>query len=492
MTLRLIQRLGGRLAVLALVAGAAGFPPAALAQGRWSRGPSMDDGLSLPRMHTFRQQEAEAVEEPDEAPGEDPGRDPGGRQRRYQVIGLSDGEQRDLYLQAPGSEGLRLEAKGADPLPPVSVDNGPFHFQVDEAREEQRPRPVRRRRPAPAERRSVEPAKEAPPRPRPRAVLTGFHVEAATSILQNRDRLTFSFQGIDPAARFLRFQYRLAGLDRGWADTDRRSVHYAMPQPGPYRFEVKAVNDAGLWSEPAELSFTVLPLPWWRRHPYLIAGLAAVGIAVLVSLYTIVRARRLLQMERLRASIAADLHDQVGAGLTDIAILSEVAARKAGDLPELARVAATARELVDGMGDIVWLINPRWDSLHELFLRLKDSYDELFAHGGAELEVGDLSVFEDVRLPMAWRQDLHLLYKEAIRNALRHSGCRRAELSVALRGRRLEVLLRDDGRGFSPERRNGHGEGLESMRRRAERLGGRLTIDSSPEGTLVRFAGTIP
>lgn len=490
MTSRLIHCLGGRLAVLALVAGAAGFPPSVLAESRFLRGSSEDDGLRIPRMCTFRDEREGPAEERGAAPEAQ-------RQWRYQ-IGLSDGDQKELYVKAPSSEGLRLQTDGTEPLPPVSVEDGPFQLQIDEAREKPRPRRTRRHHPSASETRSSEPGKAKPekeisPHPGPHAELTGLHVEAATSLLQDRDGLTFSFQGIDPAARSLRFHYRLTGVDPDWVDTDQRSVRYLMPQPGPYRFEVKAVNDAGLWSEPAGLSFTVLPVPWWRRHPSLIAGLAtAAGIALLISLYMIVRSRRLLQMERLRASIAADLHDQVGAGLTDIAILSEVAVRKAGELPELIRVAATARELVDGMGDIVWLINPRWDSLHELFLRLKDSYAELFVHGGAELEVGDLSAFEEVHLPMAWRQDLHLLFKEAMRNALRHSGCRRAELSVALCGRRLEVLLRDDGQGFSPERRNGQGEGLETMRRRAERLGGRLTIDSSPEGTLVRFAGAIP
>jgi signal transduction histidine kinase len=214
-------------------------------------------------------------------------------------------------------------------------------------------------------------------------------------------------------------------------------------------------------------------------------------MALLVSLATTVRTRRLLQIERLRGAIAADLHDQVGAGLTDIAILSAVATRKAGDLPELLRIATTARELVDGMGDLVWLINPRRDALDEIFLRLKDSYAELFAHNGAQLEiVEDLSRLAGARLPMAWRQNLHLLFKEALRNALRHSGCQRAELSVALRGRRLEVMLRDDGRGFDSECR--HGEGLDIMRRRARNLGGHLTIDASQEGTTVCFAGRIP
>jgi signal transduction histidine kinase/ligand-binding sensor domain-containing protein len=341
-----------------------------------------------------------------------------------------------------------------------------------------------------------DPAKDRPRLP-PKVRLTGLQVfkdripPGAQPFAHDRNDLTFSYTGIDLAAHFMRFRYRLAGLDREWIDSDQRSARYPNLLPGDYRFEVRAVNDAGLWSAPAGLSFTILPPPWWRR-PGLVLGLAAAGVALAAGLFAAFRVRQLLELERLRAGIAADLHDQVGAGLTDIAILSEVAARKAGSLPELERIAATAREMVDGLGDIVWLVNPRRDSLYELFLRLKDSYAELFAHAGAELEVGDLSPFEGVRLPMAWRQDLHLLFKEAFHNALRHSGCRRAELSVTLRRRRLEVVLRDDGKGFDPEPQNGHGEGLATMRRRAERLGGRLDVESSPGGTAVRFAGTVP
>jgi ligand-binding sensor domain-containing protein len=308
-------------------------------------------------------------------------------------------------------------------------------------------------------------------------------------VLLRRDDLTFSFTGIDLAAHRMRFRFRLDGPVHDEMETEQRAQRYPFLQPGSYRFEVKAVNDAGLWSDPATLTFTVPAPPWWSR-PAVVLSLAAAAVLLAAGFYSAARVRQLLEVERLRTAIAADLHDQIGAGLTDIAILSEVAVRKAGDLPELARVSATARELVDGMGDIVWLVNPRRDSLYELFLRLKDSYAELFAHAGAQLEVADLSPFEKVRLPMAYRRDLHLLFQEALRNALRHSGCQHAELSVALHGRRLEVLLRDDGRGFDPDR-TGQGEGLETMRRRAARLGGRLAIDSSATGTEVRFAGSV-
>ena len=436
---------------LLLVAGT--FPPAVRAE---------DDGLPR-RLYTYHFEDGCCG---GDAPAEkEDTRELPPAEGQFQISSLSDGSQGQLYLGTSGSGGLRLETDEAEPLPPVAVDNGPFQFQVNA---------------------SGAKAPDPPPRRRPRVRLTGLRVSREGKASEG---LTFSFAGIDPAIcskgfRYL-FQYRLNGLEPDWRETRHCSVSYGNLQPGPYRFEVKAVDGAGRWSEPAGVSFAVLP-PWWRQ-PLRVAGAALAGIALAGAIFA-ARSRRLLQAERLRATIAADLHDQMGAGLTDIAILSEVAARKAGGLPELDRVAATARELVDGMGDIVWLVNPRRDSLYELFLRLKDTCAELFAHADAQLDVDDLSPLEGVRLSLACRQDLHLLFREALRNALRHSGCRRAELTVTRRGRRLEAVLRDDGHGFDPE---GHhaGQGLETMRRRAERLGGRLTIDSSPEGTIVRFTG---
>lgn len=164
--------------------------------------------------------------------------------------------------------------------------------------------------------------------------------------------------------------------------------------------------------------------------------------------------------ERLRTAIAADLHDHIGAGLTEIAILSEIVAhRTGGSAPELGKVADTARQLLDKMNEIVWLVNPRRDSLHDLFVRLKDSYSELFSHAGVLFRATDLALFERVRLPMSYRENLYLIFKEALNNSLRHSGCQEIELAVALQGKRFEVVLRDDGRGFDP---GGNGRGTAS------------------------------
>lgn len=300
----------------------------------------------------------------------------------------------------------------------------------------------------------------------------------------------FAFGGIDHAAPHrVRYRYRLAGLDRGWTETGRGSVQYTNLDPGRYRFQVQAASGAGPWSAPAEVPITILT-PVWRRWWFLL--LAALGLGSVIALILAMRVRQLLALERLRTAIAADLHDHIGAGLTEIAILSEIVAHRTGGAsPELGKVADTARQLLDKMNEIVWLVNPRRDSLHDLFVRLKDSYSELFSHAGVLFRANNLGLFERVRLPMAYRENLYLIFKEALNNSLRHSGCQEIELSVALQGRRLEVVLRDDGRGFDPG--GPKGNGLDNMRTRAERIGGRLSVEASQgSGTSVRFVGALP
>jgi signal transduction histidine kinase/ligand-binding sensor domain-containing protein len=313
---------------------------------------------------------------------------------------------------------------------------------------------------------------------------------------QGHDRynLTFSYSAIDLAAGHrVRFRSRLAGFEQEWnPPTNESSVRYTNVEPGDYRFEVQASNDGGKrWSAPATLPFTIQPPPWWKdpRWALSLSALLLIGAVGSVSVY---RVRQLLAVERLRTSLAANLHDDVGAGLTEIAILSEVAARRGGEAPpELDRVADTARRLVDRMNDIVWLVNPRRDSLYDLFVQLKDGYSDLLAQAGIVLAVDDLAPLQGIRLSMEVRENLFLIFKEALRNVLRHSGAREARLALGLDGRRLEVTLRDDGRGFDPESA-GTGDGLPNMQRRAAAIGGSLDIQSAPDrGTLVRFTGPL-
>ncbi len=284
----------------------------------------------------------------------------------------------------------------------------------------------------------------------------------------------------------LRYQFRLDGADGEWsAPSAERTVTFANLAPGAYRFLVRAVDgDDNASPEPAVVAFTVAA-PVWRRWWVLALGASLVAAAA----YALYRYRlaRLLEVERVRTRIATDLHDDIGANLTRIAVLSEVARGGAGgSSDQLAAIAGISRESVASMSDIVWAINPKKDSLGDMITRMRRFADEAFASRGVELEFRGPEHEREMKLGHETRRQLFLLFKECVTNAVRHAGCTRAEVELSIEGRHLVLTVSDDGRGFDPEVPS-DGNGLESMRRRAVALGGELEIDSAPgRGTRVR------
>jgi signal transduction histidine kinase len=207
------------------------------------------------------------------------------------------------------------------------------------------------------------------------------------------------------------------------------------------------------------------------------------------------RVAQLLKLERVRARIATDLHDDIGANLTRISILSEVA-RRQGDNDaspvsnSLQAIAEIARESVASMSDIVWAINPQRDSLIDLTRKMRQHAEEVFMQRGIELKFIAPDHALDLKLGLDVRRNLYLVFKEAVNNAARHSDCARAEIELRVEGARLRLTISDDGRGFDPAART-EGNGLLSMRRRAADLGGELSLESSVGvGSRVRL--TIP
>jgi signal transduction histidine kinase len=192
--------------------------------------------------------------------------------------------------------------------------------------------------------------------------------------------------------------------------------------------------------------------------------------------------------------VAADLHDNVGASLTEISILSEVAVHKSNndsDLKELRNISDIARQLVDTMSDIVFVVNPERDSLYDLIIKLKDSYNEFLQSVGISFKVKNIDKTNDIKLPMEYKQNLLLIFKEGINNAIKHSKCNKIVLEANIRGDVIEMILSDDGIGFD-ELNSGTGNGLRNMETRADKINGKMKCRSSVEtGTVIRFIGKI-
>jgi signal transduction histidine kinase len=284
----------------------------------------------------------------------------------------------------------------------------------------------------------------------------------------------------------------LEGADRDWsAPLGLRTVNYANLKHGSYVFKVRAITNDGVVSErAAQLSFRILP-PVWQRWWFL--TLAALAAATVIYFIYRFRVRRLIELERVRTRIATDLHDDIGASLSRMAILSEVVKRQKGTNGEqstdmLSEIADSARGLVDSMSDIVWSIDPRRDDLRNVVQRVRQFASDVLEARDIEWTFQVPQELDRIRLGPEQRRHLYLIFKEAVNNIARHADCHRVSLSINFDARHLLCEITDDGRGFAPKSNgeassNGRGgHGLVNMQARARELGGRLDIDSEPGG----------
>ncbi len=286
----------------------------------------------------------------------------------------------------------------------------------------------------------------------------------------------------------LRFQYKLE-RDAEWSvPAGHGRVQYADLAPGRYRFLVRTVSEDGRPSDaPASISLDVLA-PVWRRGWFLAMALSLA--AGLVYVGHRVRVARAIAVERVRTRIATDLHDDIGSSLSQIAILSQVASRDsargaAGTSAALQRITALSGELIDGMSDVVWAISPRWDTVSSLVYRMRRFATELFPdEEGVVLELL-LPEKDEERIDPDVRRQIYLVFKEALHNVRRHAAAEHVRVELQRRGSQWVLRVEEDGKGFDLGGQASQGQGLTSMRRRAERLGARLDIRSSPHGTSV-------
>jgi signal transduction histidine kinase len=201
--------------------------------------------------------------------------------------------------------------------------------------------------------------------------------------------------------------------------------------------------------------------------------------------------RMKIRIEQLRTKIATDLHDRIGAGLTDISILSNALDHTLGDQADnltrrtLHKITAITEDIMDGLRDIVWLINPHKDTLYDTVLRLRDHYEMVFASANVRFEIRNIEDFKRFTLSLTQRQDLYLLLKEAIHNAARHSGGSQIWVELDANGSHYALRIRDNGNGAVTE---GDGMGMKTMRERAKRLRASLSIRSDSNGTTIELS----
>jgi signal transduction histidine kinase/ligand-binding sensor domain-containing protein len=329
-----------------------------------------------------------------------------------------------------------------------------------------------------------------------------------------RHRIEFEYTGLSfVAPEKVRFKCRLNNFETEWADVGpKRVATYNYIPPGNYSFQVTACNNDGVWSKTGtSLKFEVLPYFWQTTWFRILAGVATVLVASAVVWFDtrrrmrrkLERAERQRDIERERSRIARDIHDDLGAQLTRITMMSESAR---GDLANPERAAAglekiydTARELTRSMDEIVWAVNPRHDTLESLATYLEKFAHDWLATAGFRCRLDLPLQFPEWHLSSETRHNVFLAFKEALHNAVKHSGASEVLIRLAVKENSFELAVADNGRGFtvgekkinSPviQGRAASGNGLENMRRRLAAIGGSCEIQSAPgAGTKVVFS----
>ncbi len=290
------------------------------------------------------------------------------------------------------------------------------------------------------------------------------------------------------------FRYRLTGAEDDWVEAGpRRSASYQRLPAGQYRFQVQACNNTGIWNETgAGLDFEVRPFFWqtWWFRSVVVAGFSFSLVAAVryVSFRRLREQLRSLEQQaalhKERARIAKDMHDDLGASLTQIALLSELA-RQDMTVPEKAgehvqKISGTARQVIKSLDEIVWAVNPRNDTLAHLIDYVgQSSLDFLRAPGiRCRLDLPENPPARTVSTEV--RHNLFLVIKEALHNIVKHAQASEVWLRADVTGPALRIAIEDNGCGFEQPPENSWADGLRNMRQRMAEIGGDFRIESRP------------
>jgi signal transduction histidine kinase len=304
------------------------------------------------------------------------------------------------------------------------------------------------------------------------------------------------------SAEHMSFRYQLEGLENEWIyGNNLRVAQFQNLPPGKFQFSVEASGPGGAWKPTARpLLLEVVPR-FYERFPVRVAARVALLAIVAGAAWAIERSRSRKRIERLklqqamdheRQRIAADIHDELGAGLTEIILMSDRLCRNdqlTATLESMTwEISARARVLTRSMDEVVWAINPHNDTL-ESFLTYLDRFgQEYLSKAGLRyrwdvpVEVPEMPLSSDVR------HHLYLASKEAIHNIVKHAGASEVWIRLELMEQSFALEIEDNGKGFDLSAPLARGTGLANMRRRLEELGGQCQIESHPDrGTRVKF-----
>jgi signal transduction histidine kinase/ligand-binding sensor domain-containing protein len=298
------------------------------------------------------------------------------------------------------------------------------------------------------------------------------------------------------------YRYRLEGWDNEWVESgSKRFARYSNLPPGQYTFWVQACNNDKIWGNKEVLMSIIITPPYWKTWWFitiLVLGLSFFLFYTIRSISTRKLKEQLRELEKQQAvqkereRISKDMHDDLGSGLSKIAIQSELLKYKLkqNENPELhaERIVKTSRELVDNLSEIVWALNPRHDNPESLLAYIREFTTDLFE----DQNVKCIFDFPEQTLlpcfPSEIRRNIFLILKEALNNTFKYAEATEVVIRVKRQNKIITFEVTDNGKGCNLVESSVLGNGMINMEKRAKSLAAMLDIITSPkQGTTIRL-----
>jgi len=308
-------------------------------------------------------------------------------------------------------------------------------------------------------------------------------------------RIEFEFAAFSfNAPENVQFRYRLKGWDDEWIEAgSRRSASYSRLPGGSYVFEMTACNSDGDWNQTGSRVSLIVPPFFWQTWWFRLLALAAFTASVIaivryVSFRRLHRQLRVLEaqaaLQKERARIAKDIHDDLGANLTQIAFLGELAQQDRAEPEKAAErvgtISTTARQAIKSLDEIVWAVNPRNDTLAHLLDYAGQFAVDFLRVAGIRCRLDFPEEIPTRELSTDLRHNLFLVVKESLHNIFKHAQATEVWLRAVADEQGLKVFIEDNGRGFANTPNDALSDGLRNMRQRMTDIGGDLQVESQP------------
>ena len=318
-----------------------------------------------------------------------------------------------------------------------------------------------------------------------------LNIKSATpSLFYNQNNLSFSVAApsfIDESQ--IRFSYLLNGSsNKAWSDTTSQAlINFVNLSPGEYTLRVKAIFMNNLYPSPETAYAFIIHPPWWQTAWFRI-GLALLFVVIVWLTVRSYYQRKLYQQQVLlekqqavdkeRTRIAADMHDDLGSGLSTIRFLGEKVKRNVFSeitRDDIEKMQLTSIELIDKMNEIIWTMNEKNDSLENLVYYTRTYALEYCAENNINCTIHLPENIPVIPVSGETRRNIFLTVKESLHNIVKHAEAKNVEITVGV-SKSLDITIRDDGKGFDKDDDTEEGNGLRNMQKRIESIGGEITI----------------